>query len=75
MSLLKFSFPVGLCPVTLDTPTNRADMPGANFSNWTPLHTVAETVLAWAEGKNRPVSGQLVRVVTKEGVTTTEVAH
>jgi len=62
----------GICPVTLDTATNRADMPSANFSNWTPLPVVADTILKWANGQSRPHNGQLVKIVTKEGVTTQE---
>lgn len=58
--------------MTLDTPTNRADMPSANFANWTPLSKVAETLLSWAEGKDRPNNGQLIRIATKDGVTTLE---
>ena len=29
-------------PVTLDTPGNRAGMPNADFSSWTPLETLAQ---------------------------------
>jgi len=63
----------GLCPVTLDTATNRADMPTANFTNWTPLPVVAETLVKWACGApHRPQNGQLVKIITREGVTHTE---
>jgi len=63
-----------LCPLTLDTPTNRADMPNANFDNWTPLSVVASILLGWAEGKERPKSGSLIKLVTKDKVTKLELA-
>ncbi|MEE6462423.1 hypothetical protein FKM82_001587 [Ascaphus truei] len=33
---------VAILPVTLDTPANRASMPDADFSSWTPLEFIAE---------------------------------
>jgi len=63
-----------LCPITLDTPTNRADMPTADFSSWTPLSEVAAIVLRWAaDPAQRPASGSLHRLVTVKGVTSTEL--
>lgn len=65
-----------LCPITLDTPSNRADMPQADFSSWTPLSEVAAIILRWAsEPAHRPASGSLHRLVTVKGVTTTELVH
>jgi dihydropteridine reductase len=61
---------VCLLPVTLDTPMNRAAMPDADRSSWTPLSYVAELALEWAAGGNRPPSGSLVSLVTKDGKTT-----
>lgn len=57
-------------PVVLDTPQNRSSMPKANFKNWTPLETVAETLYNWANGVDRPKNGSLVKIVTKDGITT-----
>ena len=55
--------------VTLDTPANRKNMPNADFSQWTPLEFVAETVFGWADQQKRPVSGSLLTMVTSDGVT------
>ncbi|KAM4707420.1 dihydropteridine reductase [Discoglossus pictus] len=60
---------VAILPVTLDTPANRASMPDADFSSWTPLDFIAETFFNWTSGKNRPKSGSLIQVVTEKGKT------
>ena len=60
---------VYLCSVTLDTSINRKGMPNADFSQWTPLQDLAERLLAWAEGQDRPASPALLQVVTAEGHT------
>jgi len=67
--LPKGSTVIGILPVILDTQTNRRDMPTANFNNWTPLETVAGKIISWAEGKDRPENGALVKIVTKDGHT------
>jgi dihydropteridine reductase len=51
-----------IMPVTLDTPANRAAMPNADFTNWTPLETVAQLLLDWANGKNAPKNGALINI-------------
>ncbi|ELR16129.1 dihydropteridine reductase [Acanthamoeba castellanii str. Neff] len=56
---------LGILPICLDTPTNRKSMPGANFDDWTPLPVVAGLLLGWAEGKDRPKSGTLISIATK----------
>lgn len=61
---------IGVLPVTLDTEANRRNMPNADFSQWTPLEFVAETVLSWVDKQNRPASGSLLSLVTSDGVTT-----
>ncbi|KAL3119045.1 hypothetical protein niasHT_003828 [Heterodera trifolii] len=64
-----------LLPVTLDTPMNRKWMPKADHSSWTPLPFVAETLFKWtfeAPSGERPKSGSLVKLSTKEGTTKTE---
>lgn len=38
---------VGILPITLDTPANRAAMAGADFSQWTPLDFVARWVYVY----------------------------
>lgn len=54
--------------VTLDTAVNRNNMPNADFTQWTPLEFVAETVFGWVEEQKRPASG-LFSLVTSDGVT------
>lgn len=63
--LPKDSSVLGILPICLDTPTNRKSMPGANFDDWTPLPVVAGLLLGWAEGKDRPKSGTLISIATK----------
>lgn len=58
-----------LLPITLDTPMNRKFMPKADFSTWTSLEFVAELLLKWSLGQERPENGSLVQLVTKEGKT------
>lgn len=49
-------------PTTIDTPANRAAMPGADFSRWTPPDRIA-AVLRWlASDDARTVRGALVPV-------------
>ncbi|XP_073465710.1 dihydropteridine reductase isoform X1 [Aquarana catesbeiana] len=60
---------VAVLPVTLDTPANRASMPDADFSSWTPLDFIAETFYKWTTGDSRPKSGSLITVVTEKGKT------
>jgi dihydropteridine reductase len=56
---------VGILPICLDTPTNRKSMPNANFDDWTPLPVVASLLYDWAVGTNRPHSGTLISIATK----------
>ncbi|KNC49981.1 dihydropteridine reductase [Thecamonas trahens ATCC 50062] len=51
-----------IMPQTLDTATNRKAMPDADFSQWTPLATVADLLVNWANGNDRPASGSLTNV-------------
>eukprot|EP01087_Luapelamoeba_hula_P001400 TRINITY_DN11120_c0_g1_i1.p1 TRINITY_DN11120_c0_g1~~TRINITY_DN11120_c0_g1_i1.p1 ORF type:complete len:253 (+),score=61.49 TRINITY_DN11120_c0_g1_i1:35-760(+) len=60
---------VGILPICLDTPMNRHSMPSANFDDWTPLSVVASLLAGWADGKDRPSSGTLVSIATKDKVT------
>jgi dihydropteridine reductase len=64
---------VGVCPVTIDTPGNRAGMPGADTSSWTPLDELSGTIVRWADTRAaRPASGSLLKVATKGGVSSWE---
>jgi NAD(P)-dependent dehydrogenase (short-subunit alcohol dehydrogenase family) len=49
-------------PGTIDTPANRAAMPGADFSRWTPPEEIARVVLFLASAESAPVSGAAVPV-------------
>ncbi|XP_071948989.1 dihydropteridine reductase-like [Antedon mediterranea] len=60
---------LAILPVTLDTPNNRKFMANADFTSWTTLEYVAELLLQWSLGQNRPASGSLVQLVTKDSKT------
>jgi dihydropteridine reductase len=62
-----------ILPVTLDTPMNRKWMPNADYSSWTSLAFVAELFEKWVNNEDRPVSGKLVKLVTKDNQT--EISH
>ena len=49
-------------PSTMDTPANRAAMPDADFSKWTPVDRVAEAVAFLAKPEAGSVTGSLVSV-------------
>ncbi len=49
-------------PDTIDTPANRAAMPGADFSRWTPPDGIAQTIAWLASPANTTVSGALIPV-------------
>lgn len=59
---------LGLLPTTIDTPSNRAGMPSADFSSWTPVDYLASLMVDWAAGGSSvPASGSLVTVSTAKG--------
>lgn len=61
---------LALLPITLDTPMNRKWMPKADTSTWTSLDFVSDLLLKWATSAgDRPATGSLVQLVTKEGKT------
>lgn len=60
---------VGIAPVMLDTPANRASMPEADMSSWTPPEEVADRLLAWAEKKDTAKNGSIYRIETVRGKT------
>lgn len=49
-------------PDTIDTPANRAAMPGADFSKWTPPASIASAILWLASPENASVTGTLLPV-------------
>jgi dihydropteridine reductase len=61
----------GILPRCLDTAQNRAGMPDAKWSDWTPLAELACRLFAWGnDPSSRPDTGSLVQVLTDDGVTT-----
>ena len=60
---------LGILPVTLDTPMNRKNMPSADFSQWSPLETVASKLYEWTDKRSRPKNGSLLQVITCNGET------
>jgi NAD(P)-dependent dehydrogenase (short-subunit alcohol dehydrogenase family) len=49
-------------PETIDTPANRAAMPQADFSRWTPPAAIARAIAWLASPENETVTGALVPV-------------
>lgn len=49
-------------PSIIDTPTNRADMPDADFSTWVQPSALAEVIAFLASGAARAVTGALIPV-------------
>lgn len=49
-------------PTIIDTPTNRADMPDADFSQWTKPDAIADVIAFLASNEARAVTGALVPV-------------
>jgi dihydropteridine reductase len=56
---------VGILPTTIDTPSNRAAMPKADFAHWTKPSDIAQEIGNWVQTPAlRPHSGSLVKVQT-----------
>jgi len=51
-----------ILPSIIDTPTNRADMPGEDFSKWVQPTAIAEVILFLASPAARAVTGALIPV-------------
>lgn len=51
-----------IVPSTMDTPTNRASMPTADFSRWPQLNEVAQAIAFLVGGQNTLTTGTLVPV-------------
>ena len=49
-------------PSIIDTPTNRADMPGADFGKWVQPAAIADVILFLASPAARSISGALIPV-------------
>lgn len=64
------TFVAALLPVMLDTPMNRKWMPKEDFSTWTPLEFIAELFEKWINNSERPPNASLVKLVTKDNVST-----
>jgi NAD(P)-dependent dehydrogenase (short-subunit alcohol dehydrogenase family) len=50
-------------PSIIDTPANRADMPGADFSQWVQPSAIADVILFLASPAARAISGALIPVI------------
>lgn len=55
-----------ILPSIIDTPTNRADMPDADFGQWVQPAAIADVILLLASPQARAISGALIPV-TKGG--------
>jgi NAD(P)-dependent dehydrogenase (short-subunit alcohol dehydrogenase family) len=53
---------IALCPSTIDTPGNRADMPKANHGTWVKPEAIAELIVAQFSLSNPVNSGALIPV-------------
>jgi NAD(P)-dependent dehydrogenase (short-subunit alcohol dehydrogenase family) len=51
-----------ILPSIIDTPANRADMPGAGFSKWVRPEAIADVILFLASPSARAISGALIPV-------------
>ena len=51
-----------VAPSIMDTPTNRRDMPKANFDAWPKVEEVATTILFLASPENKVSRGGVVPV-------------
>lgn len=57
-----------ILPVILDTPSNRKWV-SSDTSTWTPLEFVADLFWKWAQNQDRPTSGSLIQLITKDNKT------
>ena len=65
---------VTILPTTIDTEMNRNWMKDADFSSWTPTEWISDLLLSWlTEPSSRPVKGSLVKLVTANGNSKTEI--
>ena len=67
---------VAILPTTIDTEMNRQWMKDADFSTWTPCEWISDLLSKWcSEPDSRPVSGSLVKLVTANGISKTEIVQ
>ena len=67
---------VGILPTMIDTPANRKANPQGDFESWTKPSHIAKEIGLWVEKPAlRPHSGSLVKVYSKDGVATFEMAR
>jgi len=67
---------IGVLPTTIDTPSNRQFNPDADYTAWTKPLDIATKVGEWAEKPQlRPHSGALVKVSTKDGLSSFVIAR
>jgi len=52
----------GVLPGTIDTPANRADMPGADAAGWTTPQAIAEVIAFLASDAARAINGAMIPV-------------
>jgi NAD(P)-dependent dehydrogenase (short-subunit alcohol dehydrogenase family) len=51
-----------ILPGIIDTPANRAEMPGADFGKWVKPSAIADVILFLASPQARSISGALIPV-------------
>jgi NAD(P)-dependent dehydrogenase (short-subunit alcohol dehydrogenase family) len=51
-----------ILPSMIDTPTNRKDMPDADFSTWVQPKAIADVILFLASEQSRAITGALIPV-------------
>jgi len=68
----KDSATIGMMPIILDTPYNREMMTNADYSTWTPLPELSKKIIDWCNNIERPASGSLIKIETKNSITTYE---
>ncbi|MBA3968562.1 MAG: SDR family oxidoreductase, partial [Gemmatimonadetes bacterium] len=49
-------------PGTVDTPENRAEMPGADFDRWTSPEEIARVIVFLASPASKPINGAEIPV-------------
>ena len=54
-----------ILPSTIDTPANRKDMPGADFSKWVKPEEIARVMVFLASDDSKPISGAAIPVYGK----------
>mmetsp|Transcript_27510 Transcript_27510/g.49558 ORF Transcript_27510/g.49558 Transcript_27510/m.49558 type:complete len:229 (-) Transcript_27510:848-1534(-) len=63
---------ITILPETIDTPSNRAAMPTADYSKWSNPASIAALVKMWSEGSNRPANGSFAVMKVVSGAVVPE---